>query len=177
MPLHSVEDPTKSFGLTLVVESFGHKSAERCVRVFSTMMLGGSEKVFKRERQMRNNHSTVIIIFVLLVNALFWIGCSGARHASHSQETDALFRAVHAGSPDTVQTLLASPNVDVNAVDEHGNTPLIEAARLGHDKVTTALLIAHADPSIKNDEGKTALMLAAEGRHDETVRVLTQATK
>jgi ankyrin repeat protein len=126
---------------------------------------------------MRHHRSSVIIIFVLFVNSVFGIGCSSARQATRSQETDALFRAVHAGSPDTVQALLASPNVDVNAVDEHGNTPLIEAARLGHDKVATALLIARADPSVKNDEGKTALMLAAEGQHDETVRVLTGAGK
>jgi len=123
---------------------------------------------------MRRNKLTVIIC-LFLMNTFLVTGCSRARHASHSQETDALFRAVHAGSPDTVMALLASQNVDVNAVDEHGNTPLIEAARLGHDKVATALLLAHADPSIKNDEGKTALMLAAEGRHDETVRVLTEA--
>ena len=57
--------------------------------------------------------------------------CNKARHASHSQETDALFRAVRAGSPDTVMALLTSPNVDVNAVDEHGNTPLIEVAPSG----------------------------------------------
>jgi ankyrin repeat protein len=126
---------------------------------------------------MKHNDSTVIIIVVLLVNSLSWIGCNSARRASHSQETDALFRAVRTGSPDTVKALLASPNVDVNAVDEHGNTPLIEAARLGHDKIATALLIAHADASVKNDEGKTALMLATEGRHDETVRVLIEASK
>jgi ankyrin repeat protein len=125
---------------------------------------------------MRRNKLTVVICF-FLVNTFFVIDCSRARHANHSQETDALFRAVHAGSPDTVIALLASPNVDVNAVDEHGNTPLIEAGRLGHDKIASALLIAHADMSIKNDEGKTALMLAAEGRHDETVRVLTEASK
>ncbi len=125
---------------------------------------------------MRHNDSRVIIIVILLLNFVL-IGCGSAKHATHSQETDALFRAVHAGSPDTVKALLASPNVDVNAVDEHGNTPLIEAARLGHDKIATALLIAHADPSMKNDEGKTALMLATEGRHDETVRVLTEASK
>jgi ankyrin repeat protein len=125
---------------------------------------------------MRRNNLTVII-FLVLVNSLFVMDCSSARHASQSQETDALFRAVRGGSPDTVKALLASPNVDVNAVDEHGNTPLIEAARLGHDKVATALLLAHADTAIKNDEGKTALMLAAEGRHDETVRVLTEASK
>ena len=125
---------------------------------------------------MRRNNLTVIMC-VFLVNTLFVTGCNRARHTSHSQETDALFRAVRAGSPDTVMALLSSPKVDVNAVDEQGNTPLIEAARLGHDKIVTALLIAHADTSIKNDEGKTALMLAAEGRHDETVRVLTDASK
>ncbi len=125
---------------------------------------------------MRRNNLRVII-FLFLVISLFVTGCSSVRQASRSQETDALFRAVRAGSPDSVKALLASPNVDVNAVDEHGNTPLIEAARLGHDKVATALLIAHADASIKNDEGKTALMLAAEGRHDETVRILTEAGK
>jgi ankyrin repeat protein len=65
--------------------------------------------------------------------------------------------------------------VDVNGVDEHGNTPLIEAARFGHDEVVTALLMARADTKLKNDEGKTALMLAAEGGHDETLRMLTQA--
>ena len=70
---------------------------------------------------------------------------------------------------------MASPNVDVNGIDEHGNTPLILAARFGHDEVVTALLIAKADVKTKNDEGKTALMLAAEGGHDETVRALTQA--
>ena len=124
----------------------------------------------------RNNFKGIIILAcLLLMSSLFLTGCSKARHASNSQETEALFAAVRAGSPDAVRALLASPNVNVNAVDEHGDTPLIEAARLGHDKVTTALLLAHADPSIKNNEGKTALMLAAEGRHDETVKVLTEA--
>jgi ankyrin repeat protein len=102
-------------------------------------------------------------------------GCNRANRAAHSPETDALFRAVQAGSPDTVRAILNSPNADVNAVDEHGNTPLIEAARFGHDEVVSVLLLARADPTLKNDQGKTALMLAAEGRHDETVRVLSQA--
>jgi ankyrin repeat protein len=79
------------------------------------------------------------------------------------------------GNAATVRSILASPNVDVNGIDDHGNTPLIQGARFGHDEVVTALLIAKADVKIKNDEGKTALMLAAEGGHDETVRALTQA--
>ena len=124
---------------------------------------------------MRYNLSLLITISFLVLLASTTEGCNRWRSASRSPETDALFRAVRSGSPDTVKAVLSSPNVDVNAVDEHGNTPLIEAARLGHDKVATALLIAHADPSIKNNEGKTALMLATEGRHDETVRVLIEA--
>jgi ankyrin repeat protein len=119
-----------------------------------------------------NHRPTITLVLAILVATT---ACGRGSHATHSAETDALFRAVHAGSPDTVRAVLNSPNVDVNAVDEHGNTPLIEAARFGHDEVVSVLLLAHADPSLKNDEGKTALMLAAEGRHDETVRVLTQA--
>lgn len=99
----------------------------------------------------------------------------GCKHANRSAETDALLRAARAGSAETVRTLLASPNVDVNGVDEHGNTALIEAARFGHDEVVATLLAAKADTKIKNDENKTALMLASEGGHDDTVRTLTQA--
>lgn len=117
-----------------------------------------------------------ILTSVFVVSMLFVVqGCGVAKRAGHSSETDALLRAARAGNADTVRALLASPNVDVNGVDEHGNTPLIEAARFGHDEVVTALLIAKADMNVKNGEGKTALMLAAEGGHDETVRALTQA--
>jgi uncharacterized protein len=117
-----------------------------------------------------------LLISVFVVSLLFAVqGCSGAKRATRSSETDALLRAARAGNADTVRALLASPNVDVNGIDELGNTPLIEAARFGHDEVVTALLIAKADTKVKNDEGKTALMLASEGGHDETVRMLTQA--
>jgi ankyrin repeat protein len=113
-------------------------------------------------------------LFILLL--LFVLpGCGASKRATRSPETDALFQAARAGNADTVKSLLASPNVDVNGVDEHGNTPLIEAARFGHDDVVTALLIARADVKVKNNEGKTALILAAENGHDETVRKLTQA--
>jgi len=114
---------------------------------------------------------TLLIVLAVLFSVA---GCDVARRATRSPETDALLRAARAGNADTVKALMASPNVDVNGIDEHGNTPLIEAARFGHDEVVTALLIAKADVKTKNDEGKTALMLAAEGGHDETVRVITQ---
>jgi ankyrin repeat protein len=117
-----------------------------------------------------------VVILVFVGSLLFAVhGCGVAKRATRSPETDALLRAATIGNADTVRTLLASPNVDVNGIDDHGNTALIQAARFGHDEVVTALLIAKADVKTKNDEGKTALMLAAEGGHDETVRALTQA--
>ena len=113
---------------------------------------------------------------IVLSSVAFLVaGCGVGPRASRSPETDGLLRAASAGNVDTVRTLLASPNVDVNGIDEYGNTAIIEAARLGHDEVVTALIIAKADAKIKNDEGKTALMLAAERGHEDTVRVLTQA--
>jgi len=102
-------------------------------------------------------------------------GCSAARRATRTSETEALLRAATAGNADTVRTLLTSPNVDINGTDDQGNTALIQGARFGHDEVVRALLTARADTRIKNNEGKTALMLAAEAGHDQTVAVLTQA--
>ena len=112
------------------------------------------------------------IVFALLVTTL---GCSSAIRSSRSQETEALLRAASAGNADTVRALLTSPNVDVNGVDDQGNTALILAGRFGHNEVVRALLIARADVRVKNNEGKTALMLAAEGGHDQTVATLTEA--
>jgi ankyrin repeat protein len=112
------------------------------------------------------------IVFALLVIAF---GCGRPLRVSRSQETEALLRAASAGNADTVRTILASPNVDVNGVDDQGNTALILAARFGHNEVVRALLLAKADVRVKNKEGKTALMLAAEGGHDQTVAALTQA--
>jgi len=124
---------------------------------------------------MRFFHHTRAHLFVVVALALCVFGCNTARRATTTPETDALLRAARVGNADTVRSLLASPNVDVNGVDADGNTALIEAARFGHDDVVTALLIAKADVNAKTRDGKTALMLAAEGGHDETVRILTQA--
>ena len=55
-------------------------------------------------------------------------GCGVAKRDTRSPETDALLRAARAGNADSVRPLLASPNVDINGIDEHGNTPLIQAA-------------------------------------------------
>lgn len=113
--------------------------------------------------------------------ALLWLslfalsGCKATTVEKRRPESDALLRASRAGHADTVKTLLGSPGLDVNVRDENGNTPLIEAARAGHDEVVQALLVGGADAKVKNRQGKTALMYASEGGHTETTRLLRQA--
>jgi len=65
----------------------------------------------------------------------------------------------------------------VNARDERGSTPLLEAARYGHNDICRILIAAGADVKAKDHDGKTALMLAVQGNHDEVVRVLKQAAE
>ena len=126
---------------------------------------------------MRRSRNMRWQLFLISTLALCVFACNSAKRVTTiSPETDALLRAARAGNADTVKSLLASPNVDVNGVDADGNTALIEAARFGHDDVIEALLIAKADVSAKNKQGKTALMLASEGGHDDCVRLLTQAS-
>lgn len=101
-------------------------------------------------------------------------GCAEARRASRNPETDALLQAARGGHAEAVKSILAGGKADVNGRDERGDTPLIVAARAGHDDVVQALLVARADPNAKNDEGQTALSLAAAGGHDEVIRLLKQ---
>lgn len=102
-------------------------------------------------------------------------GCGGTQQVARSPETEALFTAVRGGHADTVKSLLAAGRANVNGKDERGNTPLSEAARLGHNEVVQALLVARADVNAKDGDGRTALALAAQGGHDEIVRLLRQA--
>jgi hypothetical protein len=56
----------------------------------------------------------------IMLSLLFvFVGCGVAKRASRTQKTDALLRAATAGNADTVRTLLASPHVDVNGIDEY----------------------------------------------------------
>jgi ankyrin repeat protein len=113
---------------------------------------------------------------VVLAISLLIASC--ARHGAppaNSAQTDALFRATIEGNTDMVKSLLSSPGADVNATNERGSTPLLEAARYGHDDICRVLIAAGADLKAKDKDGKTALMLAVQGDHDEVVRLLKQA--
>ena len=100
-------------------------------------------------------------------------GC--AKQRERSVQTDALFRAVIEGNTEMVRSLLSAPGADVNARNDRGATPLLEAARYGHNDIARVLIAAGANVNAKDNDGKTALMLAIQGNHDEVVRVLKQA--
>jgi ankyrin repeat protein len=118
---------------------------------------------------MKNSVAFVAVLALCLIFG------SCTRHKAHNSQTDALFRATIEGNTDMVRSLVSSPGADINATNERGSTPLLEAARYGHDDITRVLIAAGADVKAKDKDGKTALMLAVQGYHDEVVRVLKQA--
>lgn len=112
---------------------------------------------------------------VLLAISLLIAGCGQRATTPRNAQTDALFRATIEGNTDMVKSLVSSPGADVNATNERGSTPLLEAARYGHEDISRVLIAAGANLKAKDKDGKTALMLAIQGDHDEVVRVLKQA--
>ena len=115
-----------------------------------------------------------IVVYALLTFCLLIAGCS-RQSATNNAQVAALFRATREGNTDMVRSLLSAPGVDVNATDERGSTPLLEAARFGHDNICRMLIAAGAKLNARDRDGKTALQLAIQGNHDEVVQVLKQA--
>jgi ankyrin repeat protein len=74
--------------------------------------------------------------------------------------------------PATIRALL-SRGLSVNACDETGQTPLMEAAIGGNLGVIDALLRHGADPLARNDAGHTARDLALQNSNEAAVERLT----
>lgn len=84
----------------------------------------------------------------------------------------ALHKAAFWGHTEMTKYLVKEARLDVNAVDNYGDTPLHDAAKFGHDGVAKILLEGGADPSIKNKMGKDPLTLASEHSKPEVVALL-----
>lgn len=116
-----------------------------------------------------------LLAFTILIISLLIAGCGQRGAAPRNAQTEALFRATIEGNTDMVKSLVSSPGADVNATNERGSTPLLEAARYGHDDICRVLIAAGADLKAKDNDGKTALMLAVQNNHDDVVRILKEA--
>ena len=69
--------------------------------------------------------------------------------------------------------ILLKEGVDINAVDENGETALMIAVRAGADVEIVRLLIENkADLNVENERGETALFLASKKGHDEIAQLL-----
>jgi ankyrin repeat protein len=83
-----------------------------------------------------------------------------------------LMTAVRRNDVDRVRTLI-SQGVDVDAVDNNGDAPLVMAAYLGHDEILRLLLEAGADVTAVDPGMKaTALHAAAYAGRTEAARLL-----
>ena len=97
-------------------------------------------------------------LFLIGALALCIVGCNTVRQpATTTPETEALLRAARGGNADTVKTLLASSNVDVNGVDADGNTALIEAARFGHDERRRRVAYRPRGRQLKKQSGQDGI--------------------
>lgn len=115
----------------------------------------------------------VVTFSVAAAMCLIIAGC--AKQRERSVQTDALFRAVIEGNTEMVRSLLSTPGADVNGRNDRGSTPLLEAARYGHNDIARVLIAAGANINAKDNDGKTPLMLAIQGNHNDVVRVLKEA--
>ena len=86
----------------------------------------------------------------------------------------AFLNACRARQLDVVRRLLFEKRVDVNEVDDHGDTGLHIASLYRHVDVVKVLIQNGADVNAVQKNKWTALHFAAESEHVETVKVLIQ---
>jgi hypothetical protein len=73
-------------------------------------------------------------------------------------------------------TMLLESGADPNIVSEdRGNTPLMDAAAQGSERMAGLLLAAGADTDIQSKSGQTALMMAVGDNHVEAARAILKA--
>jgi ankyrin repeat protein len=78
------------------------------------------------------------------------------------------------GDTERVSSLIEA-GADIDSLDRHGQTALINAAHKGHTDVVRLLVHHGADLNRTVKHGLTALMLAVIGDHSDIVRVLVDA--
>jgi ankyrin repeat protein len=83
-------------------------------------------------------------------------------------------QATSDGNAGKVRALLAGGQ-NVDARDEHGQTALMNAARLGHEQIVQVLVDAGADLNAKAKYNLTALMLAIVNGHTQIAEFLVKA--
>ncbi|HUQ39136.1 MAG TPA: ankyrin repeat domain-containing protein [Acidimicrobiales bacterium] len=91
--------------------------------------------------------------------------------ARNDMKVQALHSATAGRHHEVVELLLAA-GADVNARQQGGWTPLMQAAHHGDMELVDMMLAYGADPTATVDDGRDAAALAAEGGHDAVAEIL-----
>jgi ankyrin repeat protein len=84
-----------------------------------------------------------------------------------------LLEAVRGGDVADAEALIGA-GANVDAIDDHGQTCLMQAAVRGNTEIARMLVEAGADLEMKDDQGSTALILAATNGHTEILQLLIE---
>lgn len=112
--------------------------------------------------------SVITIISVLALTG-FVVSCASEPKVS---KEPAIQELIAEGRFEEARNLF-STKVDVNGVDENGDTALHAAARINEADLCSFLIIKGADTEVKNNDGDTALHVAIKNDALETARVLS----
>lgn len=97
----------------------------------------------------------------------------GAKYAN-SAETEMIYAAFQ-GNLSEVKSCISKGNVDINSIDQNGDTALIVAALDDHMDVVKYLLSLHANVQLKNDDGYTAYNYAVSEKDMDMADMLAGA--
>ena len=108
------------------------------------------------------------IVIIILVGFVL-VGC--ARKLNDQAE---LIVAITRNQPSRVEELLASPEVNINAVNGEIGPVLCIAAYIGSDEIVEILLKNGANVNIRDDRSSTPLMNAVVGQKESTAKLLLE---
>jgi ankyrin repeat protein len=91
--------------------------------------------------------------------------------ARNALKVSALHAALAGPAPEIAHSLVAA-GADVNAVQQDGVTPLMEAASTGQLELVRLLLAHDADPKAKDGKGRTAADFARERGRTAVIEIL-----
>lgn len=91
---------------------------------------------------------------------------------AHDGETALLMAGLSSNNRDLI-TFLVERGADVNLSNEHGCTPLMDAAELGKNEILEYLLAKGADIHAKKNNGASALDMARSTENTDAIEILT----
>jgi len=90
---------------------------------------------------------------------------SGGNQTEYLSRSEIFIQACKAGELDIVKAVVERTQVDIEARNEYGNTPLFWAAGNGHIPVVQYLREQGGDKDARNESDRTPLHLAADNGH------------